>query len=295
MNEKLEALARELEESLDYKVLRRLELPMMKTVGGSEKVLMGTYADCETTGLDVEKDEVIELALWPFYFTTGGQIVDVSDEPFHYYRQPSKPIPLMITKLTGIDDAKVAGQKIDLLQVENVVKRSAIVIAHHAAFDRQVLERVTPVFEGVCWGCSMAQAPWQEHGHSGKRLEYILGGLGKFYEAHNAVDDCEAGIFALTADLGGRTALDHVLEASRKTTYHVWALKADYDYKDVLKARGYFWNGGEDGRPKAWHKEIPETDRGAEEEWIARAVYNSMHSQARFDRVTAFERFSKRG
>jgi DNA polymerase-3 subunit epsilon len=62
-----------------------------------------------------------------------------------------------------------------------------------------------------------------------------------------------------------------------------------------LKARGYFWNGGEDGRAKAWHKEISESEREAEEGWLNQRVYRGAHAGARFDKVTAFDRFSKRG
>ncbi|MDX5028760.1 hypothetical protein SHY53_11305, partial [Streptococcus suis] len=39
-------------------------------------------------------------------------------------------------------------------------------------------------------------------------------------------------------------------------TVRVWALGAPFEVKDLLRERGYRWNVGEDGRPRAWHREV---------------------------------------
>jgi DNA polymerase-3 subunit epsilon len=221
-------------------------------------------------------------------------LTDLGD-PFHSYNEPKKKITQEITDLTGITADKVSGQKIPLAELTELVAWQDLVIAHHAQFDRPMLERVCPGFAKKCWGCTMEQIPWKKHGHESNRLGSILTKLGLFYEAHNAMADCYAGLYALTSMVGDKTALAHVLEASRATTAHVWALKAPYDAKDLLKARGYFWNGGEDGRPKAWHKEIPFASQDEERSWLGQNVYNNLHCPARFDQVTAFNRFTKRG
>ncbi len=294
MTTKLEKMAKELEASPDYKVLRRLRglIPsLIRTPAqGDVKEHPGIYLDVETTGLDVEKDQIIELAMYPFDFTADGIITNIR-VPIHFYHEPKKPITEEITKLTGITNEMVKGQFIDTAKVDEVVQASHLVLAHHAAFDRQMVERLSPSFEKVCWGCSMSQVPWAEYDITGRKLEYVLAGLGYFYKAHNAVSDCTAGLFAMQSTLpSGRTGLAHVLDASRLTTYHAWAVGAPFETKDVLKARDYQWNGGEDGRPKAWHKEI--TDQLEEEAWLRNTARCRM---PRFDRVTAFERFSKRG
>jgi DNA polymerase-3 subunit epsilon len=60
----IEQLARELELHPDYKVLRRLQ-PRRSFAGwdGEEDVLQVVVVDTETTGLNADKDEIIEIGL----------------------------------------------------------------------------------------------------------------------------------------------------------------------------------------------------------------------------------------
>ncbi|MFG4657081.1 3'-5' exonuclease, partial [Acinetobacter baumannii] len=53
-----------------------------------------------------------------------------------------------------------------------------------------------------------------------------------------------------------RITMGVLLEAAARPTAKVWALNAPFAVKDRLKERGYRWNVGEDGRPRAWHREI---------------------------------------
>jgi DNA polymerase-3 subunit epsilon len=287
----LETMACTLEASDDYKVLRRLGPLVAAPVEAIGKTFKGIYLDVEATGLDTDKDEVIELCMYPFDFTAAGDITSFGT-PLHSYNQPTNPISELITKITGITNDMVAGHVLPIDQIQVWAYAADIVIAHNAQYDRPMMERVCVDFKVNNWGCSMSQVPWED----GKKLGYVLASLGRFYKAHNAVSDCEAGLYALqNAVFDGKTALAHVLEATRETTFHVWATGAPFDTKDLLKARGYFWNGGEDGRPKAWHKEIKQSDGDAEKQWLAHSVYNSMTRGATFTPVTAKQRFTRRG
>jgi DNA polymerase-3 subunit epsilon len=60
--------------------------------------------------------------------------------------------------------------------------------------------------------------------------------------------------------------------------------------KDMLKARGYRWNDGTDGRPKAWWVEVDEGAFEAELAFLRREVYRREVEPFR-QRITAFERF----
>jgi DNA polymerase-3 subunit epsilon len=70
----LEAMAEKLQAHSDYRVLRRVppsaQWKLRKEAGQARR---GLFVDVETTGLDTETDEIIEVALLPFDYdpTTG--------------------------------------------------------------------------------------------------------------------------------------------------------------------------------------------------------------------------------
>lgn len=291
----IEKLAVKVEGHQDYRVLRRLKtFPLLS--GDPKNYKHGVFADFETTGLN-EDAEVIEMCLYPFAFNIEGDLLDIGD-PLHAYNQPSKPITAEITELTGITNELVEGHVLPLDKINELLEPTQLIVAHHASFDRKHAERISKHFEKVCWGCSMEQVPWKVRS---RKLENILSSFGLFYDAHSAVNDCFAGIRALAEPVDGKTALAHLLEASRVKTWHAWALQAPFNGRDgkplgdtAFKPRGYHWNGGDDGRPKAWHKEV--VDREAETEWLRSTIYGGkLLTPARFDEVNAFNRFSRRG
>lgn len=50
---------------------------------------------------------------------------------------------------------------------------------------------------------------------------------------------------------------------------NVIAYGAAFEKKDLLKSRGYSWQANK----KIWSKDIYESDRTAEEEWLAEIIY----------------------
>ncbi len=91
--------------------------------------------DLETTGLDPEKDEIIEIGA--IKFVDGEEA-----ETFEELINPGRPIPEFITRLTGISDADVAGKpKIDTIfpQLDHFLGGSAFV-GQQVNFDASFLE-----------------------------------------------------------------------------------------------------------------------------------------------------------
>lgn len=295
MKAELEAMAAALETSDEYRVLRRLtpHTPTDRPAGPA--IRTGLFVDVETTGLDPTRDEIIELAMTRFHYGLDGTILGVG-ETFHRYREPSVPIPPEITAITGIDDAKVAGQMIEPDEVSSFAASASLVAAHNAAFDRRFLERYTPVFSTKPWACSMSQVDWVGEGHEGVKLAYLATGAGFFYDKHRAVNDCAAAIELLSLPLptSGVIAFARLLEAARKPSWRIRAEGAPFEFKDVLKTRGYRWDDGSTGAPRAWWKDVDESDREPELTWLRTEVYRD-ELVLQPVRIDAYDRFSDRG
>lgn len=286
-------MARELEATGDYKVLRRL-VPREPNATGASSERIGLIIDLETTGLDPTKDEVIEVAAVKFRYDQNDTISGVSSI-FQAFNQPSGPIPPEVTRLTGITDEMVAGCKIDDTALEAFVADAGIVIAHNAGFDRKFAERFWPAFETKNWACSATQIDWKAHGFGGAKLAYLLSEIGLFHNAHRAIDDCHALLEVLAHPLPASAgpALAVLLERARRRAFRIWAENAPFELKDQLKKRGYRWSDGSDGSPRAWHIEVDESIRDTELDYLRREIYQR-DIDLRCQPVTARERFSAR-
>lgn len=291
---KLEVMAKAIESSGQYRVLRRLpSRSIIEQPDGSE-MRMGLFLDVETTGLDPAKDEIIELAMVPFTYGLDGRIFQIH-EAFQRFRQPSTPIPPAITALTGITNEMVMGQVIDPAEVMAFVSDAALVIAHNAAFDRRFVERLCDVFVTKPWACSMTQVDWGNEGYEGTKLAYLAMGAGFFYDRHRAANDCMAAIELLASLLpkAGVPAMRHLLERARRPSWRVWAENAPFDLKDALKARGYRWNGDENPSPRAWYIDVDDDAKEQELVYLRTEIYQR-ELELLVRKITAYERFSDR-
>lgn len=119
-----------------------------------------------------------------------------------------------------------------------------------------------------------------------------------FYDAHRANGDVAMGVHVLAQSLpkSGRPVLGALLDAARAKTVRVWAVGSDKSTRFALKKRGYRWNGGQDGRPTAWWREIPEAAIAEEVAWLETpAVYGgpSRHRVQVFDARVRYSRRSE--
>jgi len=289
-----EAMAKTIESTGDFRVLRKLVPRAVVTHPDGSETRLGLFLDLETTGLDPTKDEIIEIAMVPFTYALDGRIFEIK-EPFQRLRQPSNPIPPEITKITGIDDAMVEGQVIDPAEVAAFLAPANLVLAHNAAFDRRFAEKFCPEFAKKPWGCSQSQPPWKEEGFDGTRLGYLLAGFGLFHDAHRALGDCLAAleILARPLPISGVPALAKLLEQARQPICRVWAANSPFDLKQALKARGYKWSDGSDGRPRSWYVDIAEDKLEAELGFLRSEIYQR-DADIIVRRLTAVDRFSDR-
>ena len=293
----LEGIARTLTASGWYRVARRFQPRLRYSQDDDAATRTALYVDVETTGLDRTSDAIIEFAAVPFrYGVDDGVIYDVG-EGLSFLEDPGRPIPDSIGELTGITDEMVRGKRIDDALVEALLDDAALIVAHNASFDRPFLERRLPAFSAKPWACSCKEVPWREHGCSGTKLEYILFTMAaEFYDAHRAIDDCRVGIHVLASrGPSGALPFAQLLESARRPTCRIWAVGSPFDSKDRLKASGYRWSDGADGRPKAWYTDVTESDVERELAWLGATIYDGDADSCIVHRLTAFERYSVRG
>jgi len=290
----LENMAVALAASGQYRIQRRLKPRPRLTVPDGLDIKLALFVDVETTGLDYSKDEIIELAMVPFTYGPDGRIYEVK-EPYQRFQQPKSPIPAEITKLTGITDKMVADQIIDPTEVATFAEDAVLIIAHNANFDRRFLEKLSATFCLKPWACSQSQVDWSAEGLEGTRLSYLVAGAGYFYDNHRAANDCLAAIELLASPLpiSGEIAMKRLLESARKPSWRIWAENSPFDLKDVLKARGYRWNGEGTPYPKAWYIDVNDDAREAEKSFLSKDIYQR-DIELLEHKIDAYNRFSER-
>lgn len=289
----IEQLAREVEQHPDYKVLRRLTPRESFGVWeGEEEVVQVAIVDTETTGMNADKDEIIELGLVVVAVgATSGRAFEVL-ESYGGLEEPRGPIPPETTRVHGITDAMVAGQRIDDQRVEAMLKDVQLVIAHNAGFDRRFLEKRLPVFAELPWACSVKEVGWHVEGFGSQKLDYILMQCGYFHEAHRAEADCLALLEVLQRPLekAGGVAMRQLLRASAQKRYRISAVNSPFEVKDDLKAVGYRW----DGAMRCWNLETSEAVLEEELRRLKQLAYHKRPAKISVEVLDARVRFSDR-
>lgn len=294
-HQELEKLAAVLESSGEYRILRRLHLARAAAPPMGVAMRRGVLVDVETTGLDSTSDEIIELAMLAFDYSTDGSFVAPADS-FDQLRDPGRPISAEVTRLTGLTDGMVAGQSIDVSAVDTFIADAALVIAHNAGFDRRFCERLLPSFAAKPWACSFREVDWASEGFDSARLSALAAGHGRFFDGHRALHDCEAALDVLSRPLprSGRTALSALLDSARRPRWRLRAERAPFALRERLKLRGYRWEAGKGMAQGAWCTETDQSSFEAECEFLRAEIYRrpAPHIDARL--LTAYERYSER-
>ncbi|MEI6188318.1 MAG: 3'-5' exonuclease [Alphaproteobacteria bacterium] len=289
-----EQLADILSKSRDHLILKRFEPVEVYNTADNEDKLIGVFVDTETTGLSHDTDKIIELALVPFEFTKDGRIFRLLDN-YCAFQDPGMQISEHVTSLTGITNEMVAGCSIDSYQVEQIINQAALIIAHNARFDRQFVEKQFPIFATKPWACTLTQIPWNKEGITSAKLEFLAYKFNFFYEAHRATMDCLVGVHILTQllPISGQNAFEVLLDQARNTSYRIAAEASPYEYKDILKARGYRWNDGSNNKAKAWFIEVSEQLKEEELNFLYQEIYKSK-PVLKIEEITPYNRFSIR-
>ena len=114
----------------------------------------------------------------------------------------------------------------------------------------------------------MRDCDWAGWGFDGAKADHLLMQAGMFNPVkHRAMDDVISLTNLLTfVTPSGKTALGEAIDNARRDTWLFEARGLPYDYRQIVKDRGWRWNG------KVWWIEVPHDQREAEEAWYARAL-----------------------
>jgi len=306
----VEQLAELIERDPRYRILRELRPRDRFHPPSGAPTARGLILDVEATGLDRANDRIVELGILCFEYEPETarilRVVEVLDA----LEDPGCPIPPSAIAVHGISDAMVQGHRIDDDQVRRLAQDASILIAHNAEYDRALVERRFDCFVDRHWACSAREIPWRQHGFASNALGHLALASGLFFGAHRAVMDCRAVLEILSrplpqpkgaaptdapTDAPAKPALAWLLESTARRDYKLWALQAPFDRKDLLKARGYRWHGGEDGNPKAWAITLSaEATRLQEElDWLREQIYKAP-TRLRLDTLDARSRYTER-
>jgi ATP-dependent DNA helicase DinG len=196
----------------------------------SESILVAI--DLDTTGLDAERDAVIEIGAVKFQ---GQEVLD----EWSTFIDPGRPIPAYVTHLTGIKQEDVTGAPM-LRRVLPDLRRFVgghHVLGHNVRFDLGFLHRHGALLENTVidtYEIASALLPTIER--------YNLGALAReldirVHAAHRALDDAYL-TFSVYAMLWKRVMalpihiLAEIVQASRKVAWD-----GDFFFREAMKTR----------------------------------------------------------
>jgi DNA polymerase-3 subunit epsilon len=283
-----ESLARQLESDPEYRVLRAVPEPHFDLPPGPAPA--GTciaIVDCETTGLDATRHEMIELAILLIWANDEGEVI-AHQKPRSWLQQPTSKLDPAIVLLTGLTDAGLKGKAIDDQLASSLLDRADLVVAHNARFDRAWIDRRYREHANKAWACSCHEVDWPELGFEGRNQQHLLMQHGWFANAHRAGDDAWSLLHLLRQERREpssgkvRSHLARLIERADMPTELVEAVGSPIARKDELKNRGYRWNA----KDRVWFTELDPADLPAERAWFSLNGFPPFRSQT----ITACER-----
>jgi DNA polymerase-3 subunit epsilon len=146
--------------------------------------------DCETTGLDANRDEIVELAVL---------LIDCSNpespEELGFYcgtREPSVPISAGAARVNHMTLDMVRGTKLEDAKIAALISQADVCIAHNVNFERKFLRRIYPkLFAGKSWGCTCWGIDWPSEECERRALDYLMAHYSIADKAkHRAGADC---------------------------------------------------------------------------------------------------------
>lgn len=172
------------------------------------------FLDVETTGLNPNYDEIIELSIYLFEFRRDNGEITKIIKKYVGLREPSIPISPGAQRVNNISYEELRGKNLDINHIESLIEEAEFLIAHNAAFDRGFLGRIINNCNSKPWLCSIKNIDWKGKGFKSRSLGNLLNYHGiNTNRAHRAEDDVRAAIELLSRKTeDGKTYFYEMLE-----------------------------------------------------------------------------------
>ncbi|WP_427310197.1 exonuclease domain-containing protein [Cupriavidus sp. H39] len=147
----------------------------------------------ETTGLTPEDEPVsIGLLLVEVSPRAGGLLREVAE--YYGSQEPTVPISAAATDTHGLTADMLRGRRFDIGAIRAIVDDADVLVAHGAAFNARMLEKVLPGIRDKPWRCSVRQVHWSRYFHAANhKLDTLCEHLHIFRPRPQvALDDCLA-------------------------------------------------------------------------------------------------------
>lgn len=156
------------------------------------------FIDVETTGLNPEKDEIIEFSIVLFAFDQEtGEIKGIIDE-YTGLREPDRRIPKAASEIHGLTRKDVRGKVLDNAKINRMINWADFLVSHNAEFDSNFVQNLFGRYDKP-WLCSMDGIDWKAKGFRSKSLQNLLKDHNiTIDEAHRANADVKACLTLLS-------------------------------------------------------------------------------------------------
>ena len=114
--------------------------------------------DVETTGLNPQYDEVIELGIVLFSYCPESITGIVGT--YSGLREPGVPINKSAYSAHGLSSNELKGKRLDEKRIEVMLTQADFLVSHNAEFDRNFALVIFPDVTEKHWYCSMSGIKW---------------------------------------------------------------------------------------------------------------------------------------
>jgi len=194
--------------------------------------------DIETTGFDVDTNDLISLSWVKFEFSGEDYSIHKIISSGTMYNEPSSPISEETEMMTGITQEMVDGHVITNQDVEGLFGDCEFAVAHNAKFDRTFFDKM---FDAeIIWACSMADVDWKaKYWLPSLSLAVMLAYLNNWhFEHHNSEADTWASFWLIQRE----GILEELVKKVFTRSFNLNVKKSSFNDKDRLKQEGAKWN-----------------------------------------------------